>query len=380
MGETVRWIDIVDMILVAALVTGLLVWVRRIRVGRVAGGLVAVVALYLLARSLGLTLLSGLFEGSFALFLLIAVVIFQRELRRLFETMWLPGADRLLVTSEHGQDVLVESLFDFANRGVGALVVIPGRESVEPHVSGGVELAGKLSRPLLHSIFDRHSPGHDGASILEGDRISRFAVHLPLSTNYRLLADMGTRHAAALGLSEHCDALCLVVSEERRVVSVARAGELTLMRSAPELRALLEEAQGAERNELRSESNVLSWLRRYWIESFISLAVVAGLWFVLISGSISVERTYSLPVRVVDLPGELELDELRPETIAVTFRGPSRELRTATAGDFEVSVDVALARIGQRGFAIQEEDIQHPPLLEIVGIEPRRIELMVAPK
>ncbi len=381
MPSTVRLVDLVDIVLVAALVTGLLVWVRKIRVGRVAGGLVVVVAVYLGARYLGLSLLSGLFEGTFALFILIGVVIFQRELRRSFETMWLPGFDRSgLVTSQQGQDVLVETLFSFASRGVGALIVMPGKESVEPHVSGGVELSGKLSRPLLHSIFDPHSPGHDGASILEGDRIARFAVHLPLSTNYQLLEDMGTRHAAALGLSEHCDAVCLVVSEERRLVSVARAGELTVMRSAPELRALLEEAQSPEKSELRSESNLLAWLRRYWVESFLSLAVVAGLWFVLISGSVSIERTYQLPVRVVDVPTELELLAVRPEMVAVTFRGPSRDLRAATASDFDVTVDVALARIGQRGFAIRPEDIQRPPVLEIIEIQPGRIELTVEPR
>lgn len=381
MEGTVRLVDVIDMVLVAALVTGLLVWVRKIRVGRVAAGLVAVLAVYLGARYLGLSLLSGLFEGTFALFILIAVVIFQRELRRLFETMWLPGVDRSrLVTSEHSQDVLVESLFSFASRGVGALVVMPGKESVEPHVSGGVELSGKLSRPLLHSIFDPHSPGHDGASILQGDRISRFAVHLPLSTNYQLLEDMGTRHAAALGLSEHCDAVCVVVSEERHSVSVARGGELSVMRSAPELRALLEESQQAETSVLRSESGALAWLRHHWAESFISLAVVSGLWFVLVSGSVPIERTYRLPVRVVDVPTELTLVEFRPQSVEVTFRGPSRELRPASAADFEVAVDVALARVGQRSFAIREEDIQHPYSLEIIQIEPRRIELTATEK
>lgn len=376
--ERIPVVHVIDIAVVTILVAAVLVWVRRIRVGRVASGLLAVVALYLVARSAGLSLLSGLFEGSFALFILIAVVIFQKELRRLFETISWPGfAQTSRVTSQHGLDLLAETLFDFAGRRIGALVVLPGKEALEPHVSGGIDLQGKLSRPLLQSLFDPHSPGHDGAAVIDGDRIARFAVHLPLSTNERALVETGTRHAAALGLSEHCDALCLVVSEERGSVSAARNGELAPVRGVPELRAILEEASVSEAKAASSEAGFPVVLRRYWVEGLVSLGVVVALWVVLVSGSIETEQTYDLPVVLADIPPALSLESVEPERVSVTFRGTSSELARAKAGDFEISVDVALARIGQMSFSIREEDVHRPPSLDVIQIEPRRIQLFV---
>ena len=103
-------------------------------------------------------------------------------------------------------------------------LIAEGKDPIARHVMGGIELGGKISEPILKSIFDPHSPGHDGAVIVEHDQISLFAAHLPLSKDFQQLANVGTRHSAALGLAELSDALCIAVSEERGTISVARAG------------------------------------------------------------------------------------------------------------------------------------------------------------
>lgn len=379
--DQLRLVDLVDIVLVATLVAGVLVWVRRLRVGRVAVGLLAVVVLYLVARSAGLSLLSGLFEGSLAVFILIAVVIFQKELRRLFETISWPGFQRTIrAPSPQGLDLLVETVFDFASRGIGALVVIPGKELVEPHVSGGIDLQGKLSRPLLQSLFDPHSPGHDGAAILDGDRIARFGVHLPLSSNDGELSEGGTRHAAALGLSEHCDAMCVAVSEERHLVSVAHGGALTVVRGVPELRALLGKVRSENVEASQSPPGLTALVRRYWIEAAVSFVVVASLWIVLVAGSLPTEKTFELPVSLSDIPPGLSVERVEPERIAVTFRGSSSEIASVRAGDVEVRVEVALAVVGQRSFSVDDEDVDRPPGLDVIRIEPRRIHLVVDEK
>ena len=123
--------------------------------------------------------------------------------------------------------------------------MLPQREPIESHVEGGIALDGRLSEPLLLSLFDPSSPGHDGAVILRGAQIERFAVHLPLSVNRAALGPGGTRHAAALGLSERCDAICIVVSEERGTVSVARDGLLRVLARPQDL--ALELRRGARR-------------------------------------------------------------------------------------------------------------------------------------
>jgi len=102
-------------------------------------------------------------------------------------------------------------------------------------------LHGQISEALIESIFDWHSLGHDGAVIVEGGLVTRFGCHLPLSNDFSQMPDMGTRHAAALGLSERTDALCLIVSEEKGTISLAEDGELV---NVPDLKALQERIEG----------------------------------------------------------------------------------------------------------------------------------------
>jgi diadenylate cyclase len=137
---------------------------------------------YVLAEALDLRLTTAIFRGFFAISVVIIVVLFQEELRQLFERLGVwsmrrgrrAGPPRSLPA-----DILVETLTDLARQHIGALIVLPGRQPVVRHVRGGLVLDGLLSAPLLKSIFDPHSPGHDGAVIIEGDRVARFAAHLP---------------------------------------------------------------------------------------------------------------------------------------------------------------------------------------------------------
>src|SRR5699024_8867990 len=123
-------------------------------------------------------------------------------------------------------DIIAEAASKMADEKTGALIVIRGNDQWDRHIHGGIKLEGEISLPFLLSIFNPESPGHDGAVLLEDHEITRFGVHLPLSTNLNRQLTSGTRHAAALGMSEHCDALVVVVSEERGVISVAQAGHL----------------------------------------------------------------------------------------------------------------------------------------------------------
>jgi DNA integrity scanning protein DisA with diadenylate cyclase activity len=176
--SSIRFVDIVDILIVTALVTVAIVWIRRTRVDRIALIFILLAGLYIVARLAGLSLLSGLFEGSLALYVLVAVVIFQKELRRFFEGIAGWGLGRPSRSAKYDPtDLLVECLSTLSQRAIGALIVLPGGESIEGHVEGGIDLDGKLSRPLLYSIFDPNSVGHDGAVVVDGDRVTKFSVH-----------------------------------------------------------------------------------------------------------------------------------------------------------------------------------------------------------
>jgi len=221
------WLDLVDIATVGVLLFLAIRFVRRTRGRRALTGLTLLGGVYLLARALDLQLTASLFQGFFAVLVLVFVVVFQEDLRRLFEQL---GSLRRRGSRDRRgvdvSDVIVRAVARLAATRTGALIVLPQREPIESHVEGGIPIDGRLSEPLLLSIFDASSPGHDGAVVLRGAWIERFAVHLPLSVNRAALGPGGTRHAAALGISERCDAICVVVSEERGTVSVARDGAL----------------------------------------------------------------------------------------------------------------------------------------------------------
>jgi uncharacterized protein (TIGR00159 family) len=376
--SNIRFVDVVDVLIVTALITVAIVWIRKTRIGRIAVIFILLASLYIVARMAGLTLLSRLFEGSFALLVLVAVVIFQKELRRFFEGIAEWGSRRKLQSAEYNPtDLLVECLSTFARRGLGALIVLPGKEPIEGHVEGGVELKGRLSRPLLYSIFDPHSAGHDGALVFDGERVTRFSVHLPLSTNYNLLGDLGTRHSAALGLSEQTDALCLIVSEEHRSITAAQNGRLYRIDSSADLKKTIQDHLQQEASNEHVFWGASQIVRRYGVEALVSGGLVLGIWWVMIAGSVEIERTYKLPLRVVDLPPNLALVATEPGTVDVTFRGPRRAFQIAPSRMFGITIDAALARLGRRSFAIRAQDVHYPDGLELLEIRPSKVVIKV---
>src|SRR6185369_17449640 len=141
-----------------------------------------------------------------------------------------------------------------------------GRQLIARQLHGGIALEGLLSEPLLKSLFEPHSPTHDGAAIVEGAALTRFSAQLPLSTDFRQLRGLGTRHAAALGLAERSDALCVVVSEERGQISVAEQSTLRALADAAELERVL--AAYLRRTFPRRAERPMLWalIRENWVE------------------------------------------------------------------------------------------------------------------
>lgn len=371
-----RVADAVDILLVTALLYATVVWFRTSRASMVALGLLLFAAVFSAARFFGLQLTTWIFQGIFAALLIIVVVIFQEELRQIFERLALWGLRRKSAASTTPQaaDLIVECLGNLARRRIGALIVIPGRGPLGRHVRGGLDLGGTLSIPLLESIFDPHSPGHDGAVILDGNRVTRFGVHLPLSANSEQLGGVGTRHSAALGLAERTDALCLVVSEERGSVAVARNGELRRLADAGDVAQVLLELR--EQPAPTKAPRFLARVRRLrWPELIGSLAAVLALWLVLVPGSRPSEIVVEAAIVVSDLPAGYDIESITPETIQVELRGPARAFYLFDANAVQITVDAALAELGRRTFQISENQVRRPAGVKVARLRPSKIRL-----
>jgi uncharacterized protein (TIGR00159 family) len=370
----IRLLDLVDIGVVTVLAWVGLRLVRRTRARPALLGLATLFAIYLAARQLGLGLTAAIFQAFFAVLVLVLVVVFQDDLRRIFEQVgaWVSRRRGEETSGAGASEVLVRTIEQLADARTGALVVVPGREPIDRHVEGGVELDGRISEPLLLSLFDASSPGHDGAVVLSGDRVRAFAVHLPLSTDREQLVDLGTRHAAALGLSERTDALCVVVSEERGTISIANGGRL---RPVGRPRALAIELRRHARPAREAAS--AGWLQPRFRDALLAVGIAAGLWVVQVPGSVVTEVEVEAPVVVEKLPGEFRLETIDPEVVTVRLTGRRRDLVLASNGAVEVRVDALLVRLGRRTFPLTPELVDRPEGLEVTSIRPDRVKISI---
>jgi len=243
-------------------------------------------------------------------------------------------------------------------------------------------LEGKISEPLLKSIFDPHSPGHDGAVIIKNDQLARFAAHLPLSKDFRQLAHVGTRHSAALGLAELTDALCIAVSEERGQISVARDGRLRQVANVQELGLLLHRFLREKYPPSERRGFSLSIVRENWIAKLVTFSLALGLWYVLVPGSSTIEMTYKLPVQLENLPAELRVEDVQPKEVSATFTGAKRTFYFFDPSRLKVTVDVSAAEPGHKILRLSEQNIRHPPNLTLQQLNPMtlRISLEKTPR
>ena len=272
--------DVLDMLLVGSLIYGLLLWFKRTRAAFVALGLLLLAVVYTVAFLAGMYMTVRIFQGFFAVFIGAVIVIFQEEIRSVFEriAVWSLTGGVLKSAPTHRQvEILVRSLGDLARDHIGALVVLRGLDPLDRHVSGGWDLNGELSEALIKSIFDSHSLGHDGAFIVEEGRVSRFGVQLPLSKDFGRITNLGTRHSAALGLAERTDALILIVSEEHGTVSIARRGELKVVADLEDLQDAIEVFLIRLMPD-RAQNPVLRFFTENWREKLSAAAVSILLW------------------------------------------------------------------------------------------------------
>jgi len=371
--------EIVDVLLVAILIYTAIVWLRRTRAAFVVRGILILGATYMVVRYLDLQMTAWIFQAFFAVFLVMIVVIFQEELRQMFEriAVWSFSRQPVPTATSATADILVRTFADLARDHIGALVVILGKDPIGRHVTGGIALDGQVSMPILRSIFDVHSPGHDGAILIENDRITRFAAHLPLSKDLAQTAHVGTRHSAALGLAELSDSLCLVVSEERGAISIARNGRLRQLDSPQELAAAIQQFFRDKFPVKDRKPISFHLLRQNWRAKSVSIGLAIGLWYLFVPGSKIVEVSYNVPVTVENLPANLQLEAIDPPVIHATFSAPSRTFYLFDRKKIRISANVALAELGRRTFALSEQDLRYPKELTLQDFSPNSIKISV---
>ncbi len=367
--------DLADIAMVSLLLWLVVVWIRTTRVRHAALGLALVAGLYLVVQLLELELTALILQAFFAVVAIVMIVVFQDDLHRLFD--WIGGLGRRPTKPPPGiAETVSRTVFGLARERVGALLVVPGMECVSRHLEGGEPLGGRASEPLLRSLFDPHSPGHDGAVVLRGDVVEWFGARLPLTRRDEQLCRRGTRHAAALGLSERSDAITVAVSEETGAVSIARDGVLREVSDARELEGELRAFAAGDTGSARASGPVRG-LGFRWPEALVSLAAAVLLWLAVVPGSAVDRLSRPVEIEVDNLPPGYELAGVEPPAVEVTFEGRRRDVYLATAGSLRVRIDAILVQLGRRTFQVGADQVVHPDEVSVVDIAPGKVRLSV---
>ncbi len=364
-----NWVDVLDIIFIGALLSIGSVWLKKRTARAILFALVPMLVTYALAGALKMYLTSQIFQfGIISVFVSI-VVIFQDDFRRAFESLatWRPwGSSRSLHAGKLA-DILTDTLTSMAKESTGALIVLQGRQPLEQHVRSGIALNGTISQPLLLSIFDANSPGHDGAVTINEGRITTFGAHLPLSRNST--GRLGTRHAAALGLVEKCDCLVLVVSEETGTVSIAHEAKIAPAKNASEIRdAITKHFRRVGPASVHRTMWEIPWLR---LSGSFMLASV--LWVVFARPTNLILRTVDANIVFKGLPKNWEAKPPDPSKVKITLFGPEGPLMQLDPVVMAVQVDLFRASEGQQTFAFAEADINLPPRVRVKRFEPPEI-------
>jgi len=376
--ESIGISGFLDILFMSVIIYSMLVWLKQTKAAFVVIGMFIFGAVYLLARQLDLSLTITVFQGFFAIILIAVVIIFQEEIKHFLEQL----ASRSMIRNfrlpkifgkpKKEIELLVNIARNFSREKIGAIIVLRGKDPVVRHLDGGVPLRGELSEALLGSIFTPGSPGHDGAVVIAGNEVTSFSCYLPLSKNLKKLQRTGTRHAAALGLVERTDALCLVISEERGTISVARNSDIKIVKDPVELMSILE----AFYREVTPEAEHKSWLSFFsknYREKVIAVTVTIVLWFFFVHEAKIDYRTFLVPVRFENLPPHLVVEEADPPEVEVTYSAPRRSFYFVSSNSITIDVNLFGVKVGPNKRTVSRSNIVSPEGLLVENIQPSQI-------
>jgi len=240
------WLDIVDVLLIATLLYQLIKLTRKTRASQVIKGVGLFLVLAALCELIGLTTMSWLMETFISLGAVLLVVLFQPELRQVFEkvgrrNLFARGNNAEGIADSAAIEALQKAILNLSKQKVGALIVFEQKTGLRDVMESGIELDARISTELVENVFYPKAPLHDGAMIVRMGMIAAAGCFLPISDNKSLPSELGTRHRAALGISEVSDCIVIVVSEETGVISKAEEGVLTRPMDIKMLRETLDE-------------------------------------------------------------------------------------------------------------------------------------------
>ncbi len=252
--------DVIEILIIAFFIYQFLKWIKNTRAWVLFKGIAVIAVFFIIAALFRMSTILWLGSKLLNAGIIALIVVFQPELRRALERLGRQNFFHVLFSlgfgrgavqrfDDHTKNDLVKAAYEMGAVKTGALIVIERDVQLEEYVRTGINVDAILTRQLLINIFEKNTPLHDGAVIVRGDRVVSATCYLPLTDSNSISKDLGTRHRAAIGISEVSDALTIVVSEETGKISVTMEGELRRDLSPEELLEALTQIQYAKGSE-----------------------------------------------------------------------------------------------------------------------------------
>lgn len=369
--------DGLDVFLVAILIYAILLLLKQTRSFLILFGLFILGIIFLIAKLLNLYLTSLALQSIFSVIFIVIIVVFQTEIRRLFELIALFSTRQIkrqaLPQPTSYVNELVQATATLSHEKNGALIILSGRDDLNRFLEGGTLADCVISEELIDSIFDPHSSGHDGAMIISKSRIMNFGTHLPLSTNFKEIGKHGTRHSAALGISELTDCLAIVVSEETGSISIAREGKLKKLTGADELSGVLSRFL-----KLAQPGSATSLFRQVLQKDqrlkLLSIALAILLWVTFAFRAETVTKDFVVPVAFSKLSESTLIEDYSPREINIKIEGRGdSSFSDLDPASLKVELDSLDIKDGLNTFTITDSNIRLPLKFTVSSIQPQSI-------
>jgi len=371
------WRDLVDIIFLTLVAYQLYEWFRETRALRVLIGLAALGGIYSVAKLWGLFLTTWVFQILWQVLLILLLILFQSEIRQVLEKVsplrYLRSRRRVLRGS-FTKD-LTRVLFELAAEKTGALIVLTRDDNPTETIHAGQKIMALPDPMLIKSIFNHHAPSHDGAVIISQQLLTHMGCILPLSEKEDLPERYGTRHRAALGLSELTDAVCLVVSEERSEVASVVGGKITIWPQPEPLQEKLTEWLGGPEIHIPAIQRVFEdFFIKNWKRKLAAFALVATAWL-FVAGQQEVQITLSAPLHFENVPALMRAGQGAGTAVELKLAGRQNELKALDSKAVRVHVNLEGFAAGKHKIMLSGKNVDLPAGVKVLQIIPQNVEV-----
>lgn len=376
--SNIRLPDILDILFITIISYQFYIWFWGTKAFKALIGIVILSGVFIVAKSWGLFLTTWVFQILWQVFVILLIILFQKEIRQILERFnpLRSFGFRHKPIADDWVPAFVSWTFNAAKKRIGALIVFERTDLVFDLVTKGISIECDPQPEMLNSIFYKESPLHDGAILISNGKILKTSCYLPLSAREDLPQEWGTRHRAALGLTEQCDAWVMIISEERGEVSFAVDNDIRKVKDEKELTTIFEDTVFEfKETDTGIKEKIKFWFTRRYKIKIAVFALVFIMWL-LFAGQQNFEKKINLPLNFRNIPAGFMVSQTVDSKISITCRGLRKDVSLLDENNIITSIDLFSARPGTSFYNITTGNLTLPnDRVHIVNITPARVEL-----